>query len=92
MLINLLFLFDNLNLVIFSKIKIWYKIEKFVLYIGCLDCVKKERNDILLFFLFLMILFFISFIYLFCLFVLLEMGVNFCDCLWVYFMLMEENI
>lgn len=69
--------------------------ERFVLYIGCLDCVKKERNDVgvLIFvFLFLMILFFISFIYLFCLFVLLEMGVNFCDCLWVYFMLMEENI
>lgn len=46
MLINLLFLFDNLNLVIFCKIKIWYKMERFVLYIGCLDCVKKERNNV----------------------------------------------
>lgn len=65
--------------------------ERFVLYIGCLDCVKKERNNVgVLIFVFFIFDDFI--IYLFCLFVLLEMGVNFCDCLWVYFMLMEENI
>lgn len=52
MLINLLFLFDNLNLVIFCKIKIWYKMERFVLYIGCLDCVKKERNNVVIFYCF----------------------------------------
>lgn len=93
--INLLLLFDNLNSATPCKIKTRHKTERSVLHTGCLDCAKKERNDAgaLIFALsFPTTLFSISFIYLFRLPVLSEMGVNFRDRPRVYFTLMEENI
>lgn len=90
--INLLLLFDNLNSATPCKIKTRHKTDKSVLHTGCLDCAKKERNDISLPLSFPTTLFSISFIYLFRLPVLSVMGVNFRDRPRVYFTLMEENI